>query len=123
MARNVLLLKHESSSLCIHFHACTKPTGDLMELLKMSIYYEQSKNEELFRTCQSIVDQALLEAGCLQSRIEEKNGNEKTIVITQQWESWTELNSYFGLEQFSALLGAMKMFGRSYEIQINGISS
>ena len=93
-----------------------------MELLKISIYYEQSKKKELLRTCQSIANQALLEAGCLQSRIKEKKNDKKTIILTQQWKSWTELNNYFGSDQFRALLGAMKMFGRSYKMQINGIS-
>ena len=93
-----------------------------MESLKISIHYYQDKEKELLRTCQSIADQANLETDCLQSRIEEGSENEKTISLTQLWQSWPELNTYFGSDQFRALLGAMKLFGRSYEIQINGTS-
>jgi quinol monooxygenase YgiN len=93
-----------------------------MESLKISIYYHQDKKKELLRTCQSIADQASLETDCLQSRIEEDSDIEKTILLTQVWQSWPVLNTYFSSDQFRALLGAMKLFGRSYEIQINGTS-
>ena len=93
-----------------------------MESLKISIHYYQDKKKELLRTCQSIADQANLETDCLQSRIEEGSEKEKTILLTQLWQSWPELNTYFSSDQFRALLGAMKLFGRNYEIQINGIS-
>lgn len=93
-----------------------------MESLKISIHYHQGKKKELFRTCQSIADHANKETECLQSRIEEGSEDEKTILLTQIWQSWPVLNTYFSSDQFRALLGAMKLFGRSYTIQINGKS-
>ncbi len=93
-----------------------------MESLEISIQYHQEKKKELLRTCQSIAYQATLETDCLQSRIEEDSENEKTILLTQLWQGWPELNTYFSSDEFRALLGAMKLFGRSYEIQINGTS-
>ena len=93
-----------------------------MESLEISIHYHQNKKKELLRTCQSIADQVNLETNCLQSRIEEDSENEKTILLTQLWQSWPELNTYFSSDQFRALLGAMKLFGRTYTIQINGKS-
>ena len=105
-----------------HFRTHNILAGCLMESLKISIHYHQDKKKELLRTCQSIDEQANLETDCLQSRIEEGSENEKTILLTQLWQSWPELNTYFSSNQFRALLGAMKLFGRSYAIQINGIS-
>lgn len=92
-----------------------------MELLKIHIQYKQRNKKELLRTCQSIVDQALQERGCLLSQLEVESEQGKSIFIVQQWQSWTQLNVFFNTEQFSALLGAMKLFGRCYTIQINNI--
>jgi quinol monooxygenase YgiN len=93
-----------------------------MESLKISIHYHQDKKKELLRTCQSIADQARLEKDCLQSRVEEDNENDKAILFTQEWQNWTGLSNFFSADQFRALLGAMKLFGRSYEIKINDLS-
>jgi len=73
-----------------------------MELLKISIYYQQNKKKELLRTCQSISDHANQETECLQSRIEEGGENENSISLTQIWQNWPVLNTYFGSGQFRA---------------------
>lgn len=93
-----------------------------MESLKISIHYHQDKKKELLRTCHSIADQAILKTDCIQSQVEEDDESKDIILLTQVWKNWAELNNYFSAEQFRALLGAMKLFGRSYEIQINGVS-
>ena len=93
-----------------------------MEFLKISIQYKQDKKKELLRTCQSVADQAILETDCLQSKVEEGGDENNAISLTQLWKDWSDLNSYFSSDQFRALLGAMKLFGRNYEIQINGVS-
>jgi quinol monooxygenase YgiN len=93
-----------------------------MESLKIAVNCQQNKKGELFRTCQSITEQARLETGCMQSRVAQDSDDENVILLEQQWKLWADLNTYFSSDHFRALLGAMKLFGRSYEIQINGVS-
>ena len=93
-----------------------------MELLKITINCRQNRRSELFRTCQSITEQTRHETGCIQSRVVQDSDDENVILLQQQWKLWADLNSYFSSDHFRALLGAMKQFGKSYEILINGIS-
>ena len=91
-----------------------------MELLKITINCRQNKRGELFRTCQSIAEQTCLETGCVQSQVAQESNDECLIILEQQWTQWPELNSYLSSDYFKALLGAMKLLGQSYTIQING---
>jgi quinol monooxygenase YgiN len=91
-----------------------------MELLKLTINCRQNKRGELFRTCQSIAEQTRLETGCVQSQVAQESNDESLIILEQQWKQWPELNSYLSSDYFKALLGAMKLLGQSYTIQING---
>jgi len=93
-----------------------------MELLKITINCRQNRRSELFRTCQSITEQTRLETGCMQSQVIRDSDDENVILLQQKWKLWADLNSYFSSDHFRALLGAMKLFGKSYEILINGIS-
>ena len=90
-----------------------------MELLKLTINCQQNKHGELFRTCQSITEQTRLETGCMQSRVEQDSNDESLILLEQQWNQWPELDIYLRSDYFKALLGAMKLLGKSYEITIN----
>lgn len=92
-----------------------------MELLKIHIQYKQRNKKELLRMCQSIVDKGLQERACLQSQFEVGSEREESIFIVQQWKGWGQLNVFFNTEQFSALLGAMKLFSWCYTIQINDL--
>jgi quinol monooxygenase YgiN len=91
-----------------------------MEMLKISIHACDDKRNELLRTCRSINDRTCLESGYESSRVSQDNDNENIITLEQQWEQWPALNTYFRSDYFSALLGAMKWLGRTYEIRING---
>ena len=46
--------------------------------------------------------------------------NDSVILIEQQWKRWADLTTYFNSANFRALLGAMKMLGENYKIQVNG---
>ena len=89
-----------------------------MEMLQIFIHTRDDKRNELLRTCQLITDQTRLESGCKSSEL--LQDNENIITLEQQWEQWPSLNNYFRSDHFSALLGAMKWLGRTYEIRING---
>ena len=91
-----------------------------MEMLQISICARDDKRFELLRTCQLIVDQTLQESGCESSLISQKKADEGLINLEQKWDNKSSLNNYFRSDQFTALLGAMKWLGRSYDIRLNG---
>ncbi len=93
-----------------------------MEVLKISICCKQDKRDELLRVCRTISEQTCHEPGCQNSLTTECSENGELIILTQQWEFWSDLSSYFSSDHFRALFGAMKLLGQSYEIHINGIS-
>jgi len=91
-----------------------------MEILQISIHSRDDKRNELLRTCRFITDQTRRESACKSSRVSQDSDNGKIIALEQQWEQRPFLNNYFRSGHFSALLGAMKWLGRTYEIRING---
>ena len=91
-----------------------------MEMLQITIRARDDKRYELLRTCQLITEQALHEIGCKLSHLSQDSNNENIITLEQQWEQLSFLNDFFRSDHFSALLGAMKWLGRSYELRING---
>ena len=92
-----------------------------MALLKISIHSRENKSNELLNICRFITDQTCQESGCKNSRLSQDSKN--IITLEQQWEQESSLNNYFRSDHFSALLGAMKWLGRTYEIRINGGTS
>ena len=90
-----------------------------MEIVQISIHARDEKCEELLSTCQYITDQTTQKEGCTISRVTQDIDDKNIISLEQQWDQWSSLNKYFGSDHFSALLGAMKWLGRSYEIRIS----
>ena len=91
-----------------------------MEILQISISARHDKRDELLRTCQLISDQTFQESGCESSLASQKNDDVDLISVEQRWDHKSSLNNYFRSDHFTALLGAMKWLGRSYDIRING---
>ena len=94
-------------------------SGKSMEKLQISIHALDSKRSELLRTCQAISKAALMEPGCRTSNLSQDIDNENLIYLEQIWEDRSYLEGQLNSDIFSALLGAMKLLGNSYEIQIN----
>ena len=91
-----------------------------MEMLQITIHTRDDKRKELLRACRSITDQTRQESGCKSSQFSQDNDNKNIVTLEQQWEQRSFLNDYFRSDHFSVMLGAMKLLGRTYEIQING---
>jgi len=91
-----------------------------MEMLQITIHARDDKRTELLRTCRMIADQTRHESGCKSSRLSQDSDTANIITLEQQWERQPTLDNYFRSDHFSALLGAMKWLGRTYEIRING---
>ena len=91
-----------------------------MVILTISVNAHSSKRNELLSASRLITDQTRLESGCKSSRISQDNENENIITLEQHWEERSSLDNYFRSDHFTALLGAMKWLGRTYEIRVNG---
>jgi len=91
-----------------------------MEMLQITIHARDDKRSELLRTCRLITDQTRQESGCKSSQLSQDNDNENIITLEQQWEQGPSLNNYFRSDHFIALVGAMKLLGRTHEVRING---
>ena len=91
-----------------------------MEILQITIHARDDKRNELLRTCRLISDQTHRESACKNSRVSQDNDKKNILALEQQWEQRSSLNNYFRSDHFSALLGAMKWLGRTYEIRVNG---
>jgi len=70
--------------------------------------------------CRLITDQTRNEKDCKKCNVYQDHVNENIITVEQHWKQWPSMKNYFLSDHFSALLGAMKWLGKSYEIRIIG---
>jgi len=97
-----------------------KRVCEFMEKLLVKIRARGEKQRELLQTCQYIAERTLQVPGCKSSLLFQDNDKGDLITLEQRWSQRSLLNDYFRSDHFTALLGAMKWLGRSFEIQING---
>ena len=91
-----------------------------MEILQITIHARDNKVNELLRTCQLMSEEALQKIGCKRSHVSQAGRRGNVIVLEQQWEKSSVMKDFFRSDLFGALMGAMKLLGRSYEFSING---
>jgi len=70
--------------------------------------------------CRLITDQARNEKDCEISNVYQDSVSENIITVEQHWKKWPSMKNYFLSDHFTALMGAMKWLGKSYEIRISG---
>ncbi len=92
----------------------------ILEFIRIIIHSRKVKKKELLTACRMISSQTRKEPGCIDSRVLFGNDDENRIELYQQWEQQPFLNDYFRSNHFSALLGAMKLLGVTYEVTVNG---
>ena len=90
-----------------------------MIIFRILIHALDDKRKELISACRLITDKTRQEKGCKKCNVYQDSVNENIITVEQHWEQWPTLNNYFRSNHFTALLGAMKWLGMSYEIRIN----
>ena len=91
-----------------------------MEELLVKIRAREDKRSELLQTCHYIAERTLQVPGCKGSLFLQDSEKGDPIILEQQWDRRSFLNDYIRSEHFTALLGAMKWLGQSFEVQING---
>ncbi len=87
--------------------------------LKIKIQALPSKLDELTRSCRLLIERDRRKAGCLDSRISRDVGDETILILEEAWENRPRLEAHFRSDHFSALIGAMKLLGEDFEIQID----
>ena len=90
-----------------------------MVILTISVNTKSGKRKELLSACRLITDQTLQEKGCLGCRLTHDIDNENLIYLEETWERRSNMEEHLRTRIFSALLGAMKLLGESYEVRIN----
>jgi quinol monooxygenase YgiN len=90
-----------------------------MEWLKITIEPLPAKRDELFKACQMISEETRHEKGCFKCRIRRDIDGSNRLIFEQQWQDQYQLESYFQSKHFTAMLGAMKFLGRSYQVTLN----
>ncbi len=91
-----------------------------MEILQITIHARDNKLNELLRTCHLMSEGALQKIGCKRSHVSQAGTRGNIIILEQQWEKSSVMNDFFRSDLFGALMGAIKLLGRSYEFSING---
>lgn len=91
-----------------------------MIILQASILAHDNKRNELMGACRLITDQTRNVKDCEKSNVYQDHANENIITVEQHWKQWPSMKNYFLSDHFTALLGAMKWLGMSYEIRIIG---
>ena len=93
-----------------------------MDKLSIYIHPHIPKHNELLGACKSISSQTLEETGCMDCHLINGRGEDRTISIEQYWRERHLLDDYLQSDLFSALLGAMKLLAKRYELTINDCS-
>lgn len=70
-------------------------------------------------TFRLIAEKTRHEKGCHDCRISQDIDRENLIYLEELWEKRLYLDEYLRSDIFSALLGAVKLLGETYDIQIN----
>jgi len=90
-----------------------------MQLLTVTTCALQSKRKELLGAFRMVANQTHKEAGCRNCHVYQDQHNRDRITLEQEWEDKQSLNGYFRSDHFNALIGAMKLLGRDFEVRIN----
>ena len=90
-----------------------------MVVLTISSNARSNKRNELLSACRLISDRTRQEKGCLDCRLSQDIDNENLIYLEETWERRSYLDEHFRSDIFSALLGAVKLLGKTHEIRIN----
>lgn len=90
-----------------------------MVILTISVTANSKKRNELLSAGRLIIDQTRKESGCLDCRLSQDIDNENLINIEERWERRSYLDEHFRSDIFSALLGAVKLLGKTHEVRIN----
>ena len=91
-----------------------------MVILTISSNARSDKHNELLSACRLISDRTRQEKGCLDCRLSQDIDNENLIYLEETWERRSYLDAHFRSDIFSALLGAVKLLGKTHEIRVNG---
>jgi len=89
--------------------------------IKMSL--PANKRMEVLQTIQTLLGTIRDEPGCISCTCCVDTENEHIIIFTQEWDTNENLTAHLQSDQFTVLLGVMKLLSIEPEIRINTISA
>ena len=90
-----------------------------MVILTITVKAYSSKRNELLDTCRLITDKTRQVKGCVSCRLSQDIDNDNVINLEETWDRRSYLDDHFRSDIFSALLGAVKLLGKTHEIRIS----
>ena len=90
-----------------------------MVVLTISVDVPPAKRNELLSTFRLFQDLARAEDGCIECNLLWDVDHENHLELEERWSHRAQLDSHLLSANFTALLGAVKLLGESFEIRIN----
>ncbi len=90
-----------------------------MVIVSITAYIRPSNRRELLSTCRSIDEKTCQEKNCTKAHVMQHVDDESHLCVEQRWADRIDMEDYFRSDIFGALIGAMQVLAKSWEIQIN----
>jgi quinol monooxygenase YgiN len=93
-----------------------------MILGTLRIFPPPSRRRDVLELLRSVQGPVAAEPGCVAIRIYEEEGEEPAIVLVEQWESRTALESHLGSDAYRLILGAIDLSSVPPEIRFDSVT-
>jgi len=80
-----------------------------------------SKRKELVQTVESLVAETQIKSGCLSACFYQRNADENTFLLLEQWSSPQTAEAHLGSDTFTVLLGAGSLMEEKPEVVIHRV--
>jgi quinol monooxygenase YgiN len=93
-----------------------------MILGTLRVFPPPSRRRDVLELLRSVQGPVAAEPGCLAIRIYEEEGEESAIVLVEQWESRTALESHLGSDAYRLILSAIDLSSAPPEIRFDSVA-
>jgi len=93
-----------------------------MPITTTKILVRPERRKEFFQTITPLTERILGEKGCVDYRIYEETGKENSLILVQEWDGEATWNDHRSGENFSVLLGLVKVLSVPSKIDFKLLS-
>ena len=90
-----------------------------MIILTIEVNTQSCNHSELLSGLRFFTEKIRAEKGCQDCHIYQDINDENLINLKETWKQRSDLDEHLRSDTFSALMGAMRLLGKTYEVQIN----
>ena len=90
-----------------------------MIILTITVNLRSNKYGEFLSALRFFTEKTRAKNGCRSCRIYQDMNNDHLVGLEGTWEHRSDLEDYFCSDIFNALMGAMKLLGKTWDLQIN----